>query len=130
MGYSEARGDSLNVVNSQFNDIDPTPPFWRDPELIAMSKNILGWLLFAIVALWLYRKLRPVAMDYLYPQVDQELAATEMREAEREAREAERSRESNRYDENMQRAREMATKDPRAVAMVLRAWMGTDGNSA
>lgn len=43
MGYSESRGDSLNVVNSQFNDTPPTVPMWRDPELIAMLKKALGW---------------------------------------------------------------------------------------
>lgn len=130
MGYSEARGDSLNVVNSQFNDVDPTPPFWRDPELIALSKSIIGYLLLAIVLLWLYRRLRPMVMDYLFPQIDPEIANAERIQADREAREAAMVRETSRYEENLQRARDMATKDPRAVAMVLRAWMSPNDASS
>ena len=34
--------------------------------------------------------------------------------------------EVDRYEDNLQRARDMAGKDPRAVAMVLRSWMSKD----
>jgi len=123
MGYSESRGDSLNVVNSQFNDAEPAVPLWRDPELIALTKTILGWLLFAVVLLWLYRRLRPVVTDYFFPQVDPAVEEARRKEVEREAMETARAKEIDRYEENLQRARDMATKDPRAVAMVLRTWI-------
>lgn len=126
MGYSESRGDSLNVVNSQFNDTPPTVPMWRDPELIAMLKKALGWVFGLLIVFWLYRKIRPVVTDYFYPQVDPEEAAAARAEAEREALATARAKEVNRYEDNLQRARDMATKDPRAVAMVLRAWMTKD----
>ncbi len=126
MGYSESRGDSLNVVNSQFNDTPPTVPMWRDPELIAMLKTALGWFFGLLIVFWLYRKIRPVVTDYFYPQVDPEEAAAARAEAEREALATARAKEVNRYEDNLQRARDMATKDPRAVAMVLRAWMTKD----
>ncbi|QET42945.1 flagellar basal-body MS-ring/collar protein FliF [Bordetella hinzii] len=126
MGYSESRGDSLNVVNSQFNDTPPTVPMWRDPELIAMLKTALGWVFGLLIVFWLYRKIRPVVTDYFYPQVDPEEAAAARAEAEREALATARAKEVNRYEDNLQRARDMATKDPRAVAMVLRAWMTKD----
>ncbi|CPK35975.1 flagellar basal-body MS-ring/collar protein FliF [Bordetella pertussis] len=126
MGYSEARGDSLNLVNSQFNDTPVAVPLWRDPELIAMIKTALGWLFGLILAFWLYRKIRPVVTDYFYPQVDPEVAAAQRQEAEREAQAAARTREVNRYEDNLQLARDMAGKDPRAVAMVLRSWMSKD----
>ena len=126
MGYSEARGDTLNVVNSQFNDQPPTPPIWRDPEMIALFKTILAWLIGAVVLLWLYRKIRPAVTDYFYPQVDPEEEEQRRVDAEREAIAAARAKEVDRYEDNLQRARDMATKDPRAVAMVLRAWMTKD----
>ncbi|HEY0294256.1 MAG TPA: flagellar basal-body MS-ring/collar protein FliF [Bordetella sp.] len=130
MGYSDNRGDSLNLVNSAFNDAEPTVPFWRDPELIALAKTIIGWLIFAAVLLWLYRKIKPAAMDYFFPQVDPEVAKAERLEAERAAMTVAREREINRYEDNLQRARDMAMKDPRAVAMVLRSWMNNqDDNS-
>ncbi|SAI02762.1 flagellar M-ring protein [Bordetella ansorpii] len=126
MGYSEARGDSLNVVNSQFNDAEPTVPLWRDAELIALTKTVLGWLLAIIVVLWLYRRIKPAVMNHFYPPVDPEIEEQERRDAERDAQANARAREIDRYEDNLQRARDMATKDPRAVAMVLRTWMSKD----
>ncbi|ANN66829.1 flagellar basal-body MS-ring/collar protein FliF [Bordetella bronchialis] len=127
MGYSEARGDSLNVVNSQFNDTEPTPPWWKDPANIAMAKTALGWLVLALLALWVWRSLvRPIYERYMNPPIDPELAEMERQEALREAQEQARAKEMDRFDENMKRARDMATKDPRAVAMVLRTWISKD----
>ncbi|MBR8655502.1 flagellar M-ring protein FliF [Achromobacter sp. Marseille-Q0513] len=126
MGYSEGRGDSLNLVNSQFNDGPPALPMWRDPEMIALFKTIMAWLLGLIVAFWLYRKVRRQVTDYLYPPVDPEVAESERIEAQREAQETARAKETTRYEDNLERARTMANKDPRAVAMVLRTWMSKD----
>ena len=126
MGYSEGRGDSLNLVNSQFNDGPPALPMWRDPEMIALFKTIMAWLLGLIVAFWLYRKVRRQVTDYLYPPVDPEVAESERIEAQREAQEMARAKETTRYEDNLERARTMANKDPRAVAMVLRTWMSKD----
>ncbi|MNW93296.1 Flagellar M-ring protein [compost metagenome] len=126
MGYSESRGDSLNLVNSQFNDGPPPVPMWRDPEMISLFKTILAWLLGGVLALWLYRKLRRTVGDYLYPPVDPEMAEAERVEAAREAQDLARAKETDRYQDNLERARTMANKDPRAVAMVLRTWMSKD----
>ncbi|MBD9428579.1 flagellar M-ring protein FliF [Achromobacter sp. ACM03] len=126
MGYSETRGDSLNLVNSQFNDGPPPVPMWRDPEMISLFKTILAWLVGGVLALWLYRVLRRTVGDYLYPPVDPEQAEAERIEAAREAQDAARAKEVDRYQDNLERARTMANKDPRAVAMVLRTWMSKD----
>ncbi|MBB1624503.1 flagellar basal-body MS-ring/collar protein FliF [Achromobacter sp. UMC71] len=126
MGYSESRGDSLNLVNSQFNDGPPALPMWRDPEMIALFKTILAWLVGGVLALWLYRKVRRTVGEYLYPPVDPEVAEAERIEAQREAQDLARAKETDRYQDNLDRARTMATKDPRAVAMVLRTWMTKD----
>ncbi|WP_447919418.1 flagellar basal-body MS-ring/collar protein FliF [Achromobacter aegrifaciens] len=126
MGYSETRGDSLNLVNSQFNDGPPPVPMWRDPEMISLFKTILAWLVGGVLALWLYRVLRRTVGDYLYPPVDPEQAEAERVEAAREAQDTARAKEVDRYQDNLERARTMATKDPRAVAMVLRTWMSKD----
>ena len=126
MGYSEGRGDSLNLVNSQFNDGPPPLPMWRDPEMIALFKTILLWLVGGVLALWLYRKIRRSVTEYLYPPVDPEQAEAERAEAAREAQDLARAKETDRYQDNLERARTMANKDPRAVAMVLRTWMTKD----
>ncbi|HYG44113.1 MAG TPA: flagellar basal-body MS-ring/collar protein FliF, partial [Bordetella sp.] len=126
MGYSESRGDSLNLVNSQFNDQPAQPPLYRDPELIGLVKTVLAWVFGLALALWLYRRLRPAVANYLYPPVDPEEAEARRQDAQREAQAAARAKEVDRYEDNLQRARDMANKDPRAVAMVMRAWMTKD----
>ncbi len=126
MGYSDARGDSLNLVNSQFNDGPPPVPVWRDPEMISLFKTILAWLVGGVLALWLYRILRRTVGDYLYPPVDPEQAEADRLDAAREAQEAARAKDVDRYQDNLERARTMASKDPRAVAMVMRTWMSKD----
>lgn len=126
MGFSEARGDSLNVVNSQFTDVAPATPVWRDPELINQGVTGLKWLLAIIVLLWLYRKLRPLIKDYVNPEVDPTIAEAQRVESQRQALAAVQAKEVSRYEENLQLAQTMAKKDPRAVAMVLRAWMSKD----
>jgi flagellar M-ring protein FliF len=63
---------------------------------------------------------------YINPEVDPVVAEIERAEAQREAIDQARASANSRYEENMQRAREMATKDPRAVAMVLRTWMSSN----
>ena len=52
------------------------------------------------------------------------LEAEESIERQKEAKE--RAAEINRYEDNVTTARVMAEKDPRAVAMVLRAWMNKE----
>jgi len=127
MGYSEARGDSLNVVNSQFNDTEPADPWWKDPSNISLAKTALGWIVLAILAMWVWRSLvRPIYERYMNPPIDPEVAEIERQEAVREAQDAARAKEMDRFEENMKRARDMATKDPRAVAMVLRTWISKD----
>ena len=126
MGYSQSRGHSLNPHNSHFNDGPPALPMWRDPEMISLFKTILAWLVGGVLALWLYRKVRRSVGDYLYPPVDPEVAEAERIEAQREAQDMARAKETDRYQDNLERARTMANKDPRAVAMVLRTWMTKD----
>lgn len=127
MGYSEARGDSLNLVNSPFNDALPQPAMWEDTRLQEMVKSalyIIGLLLFAW---WIWRTLlKPIWTRYINPPVDPVVAEIERAEAQRQAIDHARVSAQTRYEENLARAREMALKDPRAVAMVLRTWMNQD----
>lgn len=134
MGYSAARGDSLNLVHSEFAH---TPElritWWRDPYNLGLAKTAGGWLLAIVLGTWLwFAVLRPL----LRQQLDTTTAGarpaagateTERREAAAEQANAARARQQSRYEENLQTARELAMKDPRAVAAVIRSWMEKDG---
>jgi len=128
MGYSETRGDSLNLANSQFTDIEPEPPLWRQPGSIELGKSILGYLIAALILFWLWRKVgRPLMQRYLEPIVDTDAIEAARAEAQREADAQARAQKMSRYEDNLRTARNLAEKDPRAVAMVLRSWIEKDG---
>ena len=60
MGYSQERGDSLSVVNSQFNDTEEpviSVPMWENPQILAKALDLGRWLLLVIIAWILWRKL-------------------------------------------------------------------------
>ena len=65
MGFNQDRGDSLNVVNSQFTEpereeIKPDP-FWKPYANISTAKGIFQYLITAIVLFILYSKvLKPL----------------------------------------------------------------------
>ena len=58
MGFSQERGDSLNVVNSAFareggdEQAGPALPFWRDPANLGLAMTIAQYLLVAGLALF------------------------------------------------------------------------------
>jgi len=68
MGYSADRGDSLNVVNSQFAGDAPEPelPVWRQADNIELAKSAGKYLLLGILGLWFWFGLvRPLLRKYL-----------------------------------------------------------------
>jgi len=127
MGYSEARGDSLNLANSLFTDVEPTIPLWQQPEWVDLGKSLAGYLIAALILFWIWRKIgRPLMQRYLDPIVDTEAIESAREEAQRQAEAEVRAQKLSRYEDNLQTARNLAQKDPRAVAMVLRSWIEKD----
>ncbi len=142
MGYSQTRGDSVNVVNSQFNTTEPTGgdlPFWQTQAFFDMLMSGGRWLLVALVAFILYRKLvRPQLMR----KQEQDKAAAEALAARAAAMEEEEAfsvqlskdeleqerKSNNRMSAEVmsQRIRDMSENDPRVVALVIREWMGNE----
>lgn len=142
MGYSQTRGDSVNVVNSQFNTTEPTGgdlPFWQQQSFFDQLMTAGRWLLVALVAFILYRKMvRP----QLLRKREAEKAAAEAAAARAAAREEEAAysvqinkdeldqerKSNNRVSAEVmsQRIRDMSENDPRVVALVIREWMSNE----
>ncbi len=126
MGYMAERGDSVSVVNSLFSEEGPRePPFWQNPAYIDHALQLLKYILVIAAAILLWRGLgRPILdnMAEAKEKLEQEAQELEENRAAMEAAER-RASEMSRYQENLATARTMATKDPRAVAMVLRSWL-------
>ncbi|ECD9325943.1 flagellar basal body M-ring protein FliF [Salmonella enterica subsp. houtenae] len=139
MGFSNKRGDTLNVVNSPFSAVDETGgelPFWQQQSFIDQLLAAGRWLLVLLVAWILWRKaVRP----QLTRRVEETKAAQEQAQVRQETEDAVEVRLSK--DEQLQqrqanqrlgaevmsqRIREMSDNDPRVVALVIRQWMSND----
>lgn len=142
MGYSTARGDSLNITNSLFtNDtpIEVEPSLLESPQFIAQLLDYGKILLIALIAWFMWRfGIKPQWVKYRktqQAQTDAEMfVATQMKTPlvvdeeinedmdEQTRRRLTRQRVS--AEIQSQRIREMAEKDPQIVAMVIRQWLG------
>ncbi|WP_299595864.1 flagellar basal-body MS-ring/collar protein FliF [uncultured Microbulbifer sp.] len=156
MGYSEARGDGLEVVNSPFsvNEAETLPelewhedPFWRQ-LILAFGRYLLAGIALLLVVRWLVRPLvnrhlqmraaAPVAIPA--PQksaAPAQAGAVQPTRAEAEGLEYEeeeevtepmprRKRRSSIYEQSLMDLQSMAKDDPAMVAMIVRSWIHRD----
>ncbi len=139
MGYSEKRGDTLNVVNSPFSAVDDTSgelPFWQKQAFMELLIEIGRWLLVVIVAWLLWRKaVRPQLVrraEEAKALKEQSLLREETHEAVEVRLSKDEQMQQRRANQRMgaevmsQRIREMSDNDPRVVALVIRQWMSTE----
>ena len=139
MGFSESRGDTLNVVNSPFTETLETGgqlPFWQQQTFIDQMLSAGRWLIVLIVAWLLWRKaVRP----HLQRRTEEAKAVTEVASQQKEMEDAvevrlTRDEQSQQRRTNQrlsaevmsQRIREMSDNDPRVVALVIRQWMSNE----
>ena len=132
MGYSEERGDSLEIVNAPLAPVvdEDATPWWEHPLLTGFLNAYGRYIVYAIIAWLLWRKLvRPQWLRYrdrLEQQRRlQELTAQEEEEEqddtefEREVAQIKRQQHENRIRD----VRERARQDPSLIAMILKGWM-------
>ncbi len=122
IGFDEKRGDSINVVNANFTQPETIAaidvPMWKDLENIGTAKEVGKNIAFALfVAYLLFGVLRP-AMRKLTQQSPQAAATASLTTS------VETSTQVLAYPEHLQRARQLARDDPKAVAGLVRNWVG------
>jgi flagellar M-ring protein FliF len=138
MGYNQARGDTLNLVNAAFSageeEVVPPVPLWKDPGNISLAKEVAKNLLIAALLFYLvFGVIRPILRDLAQPPLDvmpshaggggeAGEAGEEMAEISPQA--AARAAQSAGYEENLRAAKELAKQDPRVVASVVKDWVG------
>ena len=129
MGFNAERGDSVNVVNTPFasQEIEPPPelPFWKQPEYveyIEMAKAAGKYLLMGLVLLILYLKvLKPMMKKLSDLAKAPPPAPPQLQHAGMPTRPGQRS-----YEDNLTRAQGLASQDPRAVANIVKTWVGSN----
>ncbi|KAF7598673.1 MAG: flagellar M-ring protein FliF [Candidatus Dactylopiibacterium carminicum] len=149
VGYSEQRGDSITVTNAAFTLAEkseaPPLPFLKDPENIELIKEVARWLALLLVAFIIYRKVILPLVRTVAPPPPPPAEAEEPAEPTL-AQDGEGSDEEDELDgdispevlelelakmsfeKKLARAREVAKKDPKMVAQLIKEWMGGGGN--
>ena len=142
VGFSEARGDTVQVVNSSFYETpaaaaEPLPdePIWKQPWVWDIGKQALGVL---GVLLLIFAVLRP-AMRNLATRAPQPAAAPAQGmmlagpgQAALPASDGALGQmlsmtSENDYDTELQAAKQLVAEDPKRVAQVVKTWLHTDG---
>lgn len=146
MGFSQLRGDEVEVVNSPFarsTEETAEVEWWKDPDILSMAATVGRYLLVALAILLLYLLiLRPLIKRYTQTPVmataapggtlaasvggddDEESEASE--ESDETYAKPKRRRKTSLYEHNLNDLREMAQEDPRMVAMIIRSWMNAN----
>ncbi|HYC42138.1 MAG TPA: flagellar basal-body MS-ring/collar protein FliF [Noviherbaspirillum sp.] len=131
MGFNKDRGDSLNVVNSPFAGAEkeeiPEVPIWKRPEAIDMGlsggKYLLG---IGILAYLFFGVLRPLFRRIMAtfeppsPAVEEDAVVHISNEVEP------MGQKPRSYQDNLEAAKTLARNDPKMVANVVKAWVGTN----
>lgn len=135
MGYSADRGDTLNVVNTPFVNKDDNGgelPFWQQSSFFDSLMNAGRWLLVALAAWILWRKVvRPLVQakpeapveDIPVKTAPEDVVVKLSRE---QLDEQKRALQRENTEARSQRIRDMADQDPRIVALVIRQWMSNE----
>ncbi|MDN5835921.1 MAG: flagellar M-ring protein FliF [Nitrosospira sp.] len=131
MGFNNERGDTLNVVNSPFTEMEreavPELPLWRQPEMIELAKQIAKTLLIGGLILYLVLGvLRPMLKRMNQPPPESPPLLAEQAENENlpsmpVPNQAQLSHEE--HEQRLTLARQLARDDPRMVASVIKQWI-------
>jgi flagellar M-ring protein FliF len=126
VGFDEARGDSVNVVNAPFlltqtEAIKPEEvPLWQRPWLMSVLRLTLGAVVLVALALFVLRPLiKNLAGAVVSPVTVMAPAAQVETGGAASAGGAPLA-----YEQQIVQARTLVTQDPKRVAQVVRTWVG------
>lgn len=135
IGFSQPRGDSLNVVNVPFSVeekiVEPEIPVWKQPENISLAKEAgKGLALVAGLLLLIFGLLRPAmkAIGQRPMQIPHMAdSAGELASPDAVYTKSGQSNGSAGGAAQLADVRQLAKQDPATVANVVRAWVNKDG---
>lgn len=144
MGFNEARGDALTVVNSPFA-VEPTQaatpvPLWQNPEAIEYVKDALRFLVGIVVLFMMYKKVvKPLLTRLTFVPPPPQLENADQDEmtvlnadgsvvtlsgaVDENGQPVASNWEQNQLSgTNLAKARQLAQENPRMVANVVSEW--------
>lgn len=136
MGFSKDRGDSLSVANAPFTaveKVDAGIPIWKDPDNLSMARELVKYLLIAAIVAFIYLKILQPILKTMFPPPAPAGVGGVGAEVFGEGGplaaglEGEDVVTIDHYAAKVQKARDIAQADPKAVANIIKDWMGANG---
>lgn len=141
MGFNEARGDALAVVNSAFAQeaVEPLPEvaIWQQPAFIEYVKDALRFIVGIVVLMMLYKKIlkpmfnkltEPIALVKQQEQiVNSNPGVSSLNTGNGETVMETDPQVISSYNQSLEAAKQIASDNPRMVANVVSGW--TSGNA-
>ena len=142
MGFNQARGDTLNVVNAPFNLTDAEAleplPFWKDPAMQSLAKELVKYLIVAGLVMYLILGVIKPMVTELKRAGTSNLAAEGPGFEGRESLETRANeqgeivtigggrKKTHSYEEDLQLVKDMARQEPKIVANVVKDWVNKE----
>lgn len=137
MGYNQARGDTVNVVNAAFTEAkpeEPSLPLWKDPETVALAKELLkNLLVFALAFYLVFGVLRPLLRDLIRPPeaITPEGGKLDVGEVSEEVAEQVSppptpAQADAAFELALQQAKEFAKQNPKLTADIIKQWIAQE----
>jgi flagellar M-ring protein FliF len=135
MGFNQARGDSLNIVNAPFTLADEeaaaSAPIWKDPAMVSLAKDLVKYLVIAGILMYLVTGVIRPALSDLEAAGRAHLAAMDSANAE-DGSAADvvhvggGAKRQYSYEEDMRMVKDAAKQDPKIVANVVKDWVNKE----
>jgi len=131
MGFNKERGDTVSVANAPFSTPernDVTLPLWKDPEIVALLKELFKYAAIAgIIAYLLLKVVRPLMKTLLEapPRSVKPIGSTINIISEDDEQERGPSAADS-LERKLGHARDLAQKDPKVVANIIKDWTGAN----
>jgi flagellar M-ring protein FliF len=134
VGFDEARGDRVSVVNQSFlpeqvaaDEEFAGPPIWENPLVRDMAKLLSGLVVLVLLLLLVVRPLmKNLTAATKVMMMPPQLPATAGAGGQEVAAAASRSGSAMAYEQQIAQARSLVAKDPARVAQVVKDWVQKD----
>lgn len=138
VGFNQARGDTVNVVNAAFTETkfdEIETPFWKDPENVALIKELLkNLLIFGLAFYLVFGVLRPLLRDLVRAPEVAAAAATAggggleggVDEAFGDEAALDEIHHADTYQQKLNSVRDFSKQNPKIVAEVVKEWMAKE----
>jgi flagellar M-ring protein FliF len=133
VGFNEARGDTVSVINQSFipetvatQEIEKAP-IWQNPLVRDIAKLLAGLVVLALLLLFVVKPLIKTLMSAAQPVLATGGAGGQGMAGEMPMQSAaSRSGTAIAYEQQIAQARSLVAKDPARVAQVVKDWVQKD----